>query len=89
MIAQDHETPLHSAILGNSKALGTEMALLLLGAKADVNVRTEVRCSVLQCVAVCCGSGSEPKLMSMCALRCVAVCCSVLQCVVAVDQSQS
>ena len=29
-----------------------------------------VRCSVLQCVAVCCS-----------ALQCVAVCCSVLQCV--------
>ena len=43
-----------------------------------------VRCSVLQCVAVCCrGRGSSGDTVSYCVscsvLQCVAVCCSLLQ----------
>ena len=45
-----------------------------------------VRCSVLQCVAVCC-SVLQPVRDALCLIlnescsQCVAVCCSVLQCV--------
>ena len=43
-----------------------------------------VRCSVLQCIAVCCeGSESKETLTFVIAheIQCVAVCCGVLQCV--------
>jgi len=47
-----------------------------------------VYCSVLHCVAVCCGVSDwqvetlESRLAVCCSvLQCVAVCCSVLQCV--------
>ena len=43
-------------------------------------VRTHVRCSVLQCVAVCRG---VLQCVAVCfnVLQCVSMCCSVLQCV--------
>jgi len=41
-----------------------------------------VRCSVLQCAAVCC-SVLQCVAVSCSALQCAAVCCSVSQCVVA------
>ena len=46
----------------------------------------KVGCSVLRCVAVCCGVLQGVAGLSSCAraqgvLRCVAVCCGVLQCV--------
>jgi len=54
------------------------------------------RCSVLQCVAVCCSvllrcwvtgeyeTQSDEVYHGSCSVQCVAVCCSVLQCVVTV-----
>jgi len=44
----------------------------------------EVRCSALQCVAVCCSYRSKVTKVSLCVccsvMQCVAVCCRVLQC---------
>jgi len=42
---------------------------------------SRVCCSVLQCVAVCCGGGSHYACLVCSVLPCVAVWCSVLQCV--------
>ena len=49
------------------------------------NLRGDVRCSVLQCVAVCCSvlqcfERQESTNDVSCEGNCVVVCCSVVQC---------